>query len=62
VGGVELPFVQVITIFGPEQAPSPLESYFHKVEISRAAWDAVPAAALTPDPALPTPADVKPVP
>ncbi len=61
VGGVALPFRQIVTLFGPEQAVEPLEeSFFHRIVVSEARWDGVAPGVLMPDPELPPPADRKP--
>jgi hypothetical protein len=61
VGGVAIPFLQVVTLFGPEQAVPPVaENFFHRVVLSEARWDAVAPSALQPDPTLPPAADRKP--
>ena len=63
VGGVAIPFLQVVTLFGPEQALAPVEEdFFHRIVVSEARWDAVPPDALEPDPELPPAADRKPPP
>lgn len=58
--GVLFPFEQVVTIFGPEQAPpDPRDAALHSLHVERVRFDAVPAAELIIDPRLPPPADRK---
>ena len=61
VQGVQFPFRQFVTLFGPEQAQLPLENnYFHAIEVTEARFDAVPRDLLLPDPGRPKPGDSKP--
>lgn len=63
VGGVELPFRHVVTLFGPAQsAPNPGETpgWVHILEVEEAVFGSDVASGLLPDPSLPSPADRKP--
>jgi hypothetical protein len=63
VDGVWLPFRQLVTLFGPQQAgpdPEAAGAWMHRLTLESATFDAAPREALLPDPALPPPADAKP--
>ena len=63
VGGVQVPFRHVVTMFGPAQAsadPGETPAWVHIFEAEEAAFESGPATGLLPDPELPAPADRKP--
>ena len=61
IDGVQVPFLQTITLQPPELTRYPLfENYFHRLELEEARFDTVPREALLPDPDLGEPADRKP--
>ena len=63
IEGVWFPFLHVVTMFGPEQAPNPPASGFvHALEVESVAFDTFPPEQLSPNPELPAPADSKPEP
>jgi hypothetical protein len=61
IDGVQVPFLQTVTLQPPELTRYPLsENYFHRLELEEARFDTVPREALLPDPALGEPRDRKP--
>jgi hypothetical protein len=61
IDGVQVPFVQTVTLPPPELTRYPLsEHFFHRLELERAAFDTVEREELLPDPALGEPGDWKP--
>ena len=61
VDGVWFPFVQVVTMFGPEQSPEPTpDTFVHKFVAESVTFDSVSVAELVPEPARGRPADAKP--
>jgi len=61
IDGVQVPFLQTVTLQPPELTRYPLsENYFHRLELEEARFDTVPREALLPDPALDEPGDRKP--
>ena len=51
IQGVQVPFKQTVTMGGPDDAEFPLdEHYMHQIILQRFSFDAVPRAALLPDP------------
>jgi hypothetical protein len=61
IDGVQVPFLQTVTLQPPELTRYPLsENYFHRLELEEARFDTVPREALLPDPALGEPGDRKP--
>ncbi len=61
VEGIQVPFLQTVTLPPPELTRYPLsENYFHRLELEEARFDTVPREALLPDAALGDPGDRKP--
>ena len=61
VGGVQIPFIQTVTLFGPEQVEAPLDQRFvHRFEVESASFDTVGVETLLPLAGLPAPSDRKP--
>lgn len=61
VDGVVLPFLQTVTLFGPERATEPVsDNYFHQLVVEEVRFDSFDPSLLVVDPRLPESGDRKP--